>query len=89
MGFTLVGSGVIQIPLAGVFLVNLIGLFSGVVRSQPPHVLVEPLGRYSHTSILVSFRTHQNLYSSYFEKEKKMFQLSVLAQNLSHLLEIV
>ena len=43
--------------------------------------------KYSHTSVLVSFRTHQTLYSLYFDK-KKMFKHLALAQDLLHLLEL-
>ena len=38
---------------------------------------------YSHTSVLIGFRTHQTLYSSHFD-EKKMFQHLALAWDLLH-----
>lgn len=44
--------------------------------------------KYSHTSVLVRFRTCQILYLSQFDG-KKMFQHSALARNSSHLLERV
>ena len=43
--------------------------------------------KYSHTSVVIGFRTPQTLYLSYFE-EKNMFQRSALARDWSHLLEL-
>ena len=40
---------------------------------------------YSRTSVLVSFTSHQTLYSPHFD-EKNMFQHMALARDSSHLL---
>ena len=34
------------------------------------------INKYSHTSVLVRFRTHQNLYWSHFDKKKSVSALS-------------
>ena len=76
-------------------------LMSQVTRGLPGSVLCHAFSRflkisantrsfmkYSHTLVLVSFRTHQTRYSSHFN-EKKIFQYSVLAWDLLCVLEVV
>ena len=46
------------------------------------------ISRYSHTSVLVCFRTHQTLHSLHFDK-RKMFQHSALTGDSLHLLQLV